>query len=460
VDINLPEGTHLDQTDGAALVLENALRELEQVESVTSFVGRGVPHFYYNLVQKPSQPHIAQLLVVTRDAAEVDEVISTTRELARQVTPGVEVIARRIEQGPPVTAPIELRVYGQDEALVRQETQRLTAALRRAPGAVDVRHNLGTGAPTVHYVIHDAVAARQGLTREDVALALLSHTRGLPVGEFRGDDDPIPVVVRGGLGEFSTTSMLASASVSTPGVPPTPLLAAATEEVDMAPAAIHHRNRQRMRAVYAQLAPGATYSDVMAHMDEALRQPTPAGVRIEIGGDAEASGDSNSALLGALPIGLMLLLVCLMGEFNSFRLVSIVLATVPLAAVGVIPGLAFSGEPFGFMSMLGVFALVGIVVNNAIVLLDVIERQRAEDATIGDAIVAAVEQRTRPILLTTGTTVAGLLPLALSSSTMWPPLAWAMISGLIASTFLTLFAIPALYRVLHRDTRQMEVAHS
>jgi multidrug efflux pump subunit AcrB len=163
-----------------------------------------------------------------------------------------------------------------------------------------------------------------------------------------------------------------------------------------------------------------------------------------MGGDAEGSGEANTALLTAAPIGMLLLLFFLLLQFNSFRRVGIILLTVPLATVGIFPGLVLSGSPFGFQSLLGVIALVGIVVNNAIVLLDVMDRELEKGRDIRDAMRNAVEQRTRPILLTTATTVAGLLPLAFSSSTLWPPMAWAIISGLLASTVLTLLVIPAV----------------
>jgi multidrug efflux pump subunit AcrB len=148
---------------------------------------------------------------------------------------------------------------------------------------------------------------------------------------------------------------------------------------------------------------------------------------------------------------LFLLVFILLAEFNSFRRVAIILVTVPLAATGVIPGLIIGDQAFGFMSMLGVIALVGIVVNNAIVLLDVADQRRAAGDTLTEALREAVRARTRPILLTTLTTVAGLVPLALSPTSLWPPLAWAMISGLIASTLLTLLVVPALYGALFKE---------
>ena len=140
----------------------------------------------------------------------------------------------------------------------------------------------------------------------------------------------------------------------------------------------------------------------------------------------------------SLPIGFLLLIGVLLAEFNSFKRLGLILMTVPLAAAGIVPGLLIGNQPFGFMSLLGVFALVGIVVNNAIVMLEVIEARRKQGADVNTAIHDAVVRRIRPILLTTATTVAGLLPLALSESTLWPPLASAMISGLLASTLLTL----------------------
>ena len=215
------------------------------------------------------------------------------------------------------------------------------------------------------------------------------------------------------------------------------------------PAAIYHFERSRYVQVLAQLAEGTTSNQVLEELNVALAEiDLPAGVRLELGGELEESGSANAAILTAMPLGVLLLLFFLLAEFNSFRRVGIVLVTVPLAAVGVVPGLLLSGHDFGFMPMLGVVSLVGIVVNNAIVLLDVVEALRREGFPMDQALTEAVRRRTRPILLTMMTTVAGLLPLALSETSLWPPLAWAMISGLTASTVLTLVVVPALYKVL------------
>ncbi|HSN57794.1 MAG TPA: efflux RND transporter permease subunit [Candidatus Sulfomarinibacteraceae bacterium] len=449
VDVRLPEGAHLSATDRAARTLEEALLDRPDVVQVGAFVGRSAPRFYYNISSVPWSPHFAQLMVTTRTTGDVDLVLDWLRTEAPRSLPGIEVIGRKLEQGPPVAAPVEVRVFAEELGSMASAAGAIADILRDTPGTADVRHDLGPGEPTLRIAIDDAAAARHGLTRADVAAAIYGQTRGLPVGELRSGDDPVPIVVRSRAGELLPAEVLEVVDVAAPGGAPVPLAQVARLDADWRPAAIHHRNRSRLATVSSQLAPGATFSDVTDALEARLAGvELPADVRIAFGGEAEGSGEANTAMLATLPIGLLVLLGVLLAEFNSFRRVAIILATVPLAATGVVPGLLLSGEPFGFMSLLGVMALVGIVVNNAIVLIEVVEQRRRDGAEVDEALADAVSQRIRPILLTTATTVSGLLPLALSPSTLWPPLAWAMISGLLASTVLTLVVVPALYRLL------------
>jgi len=225
--------------------------------------------------------------------------------------------------------------------------------------------------------------------------------------------------------------------------------------VHFQPALIEHYDLQRMTRVLAETEASTTYNDMLAALEPRLqRLKRPESVRIEYAGAAAEAGTANNVLFSTLSLGILLLLAFLLWQFNSFRLVAIVLFTVPLAVVGVVPGLILAGQPLGFTAMFGIVALVGIVVNNAIVLIDVAERLRRQGAGIGDAIEQAVIRRTRPILLTTATTIAGLTPLTLTRSTLWPPMAWAIISGLLASTLLTLLVIPVLYRLLMKLGRR------
>ncbi len=449
VDVRLPEGAHLDATDAAARVLERGLLGRPEVVGVASFMGRGAPKFYYNIPPVPWSPHFAELIVETTTTEAVEAISEWLRGFARAALPGVEVVARKLEQGPLVVAPVEVRLFSEHLDDLAASAALVAHTLRELPGAVDVRHDLGPGEPQLILAIDDAEAARRNLGRADVARAVYGHTRGLDVGQLRTGEDPIPIVVRSSTGERTAAEALATLDVTALGVGPTPLGQVARITPVWRPAAIHHYNRHRLATVSAQLAPGYTFSDVMQGF-EAKRAglDLPGDVGITYGGDAEGAGEANTALVRALPIGMLLLMGVLLAEFESFRRLAIILATVPLAATGVIPGLLLADQPFGFMSLLGIFALVGIVVNNAIVLLEVVDGQRRAGADLDTALADAVAQRIRPILLTTATTVAGLLPLAFSHTTLWPPLAWAMISGLLASTGLTLIVVPALYRLL------------
>jgi multidrug efflux pump subunit AcrB len=457
VDLRLREGSHLTESDRVARRLERALSEREDVASVTTWVGRTVPRFYYNLSLEPRAPHISQLLVTTQDPEDTAAIAGDIRRYLAEEEP--EVISRvsPLEQGPNVRAPIEARLYGADQEQVGAAAQVILSHLQNIDGAVEAHSDLDLGTPTLHLETVDAAAARRGLSRDRVAMSLLGQTRGLPVGELDAGETSVPIVLRTGEGEHTRVEDVRSVPIAAPDGSLVPLGQVATTATEWRPAAIYRRDGRRVTRVLAGLSPGATYSAVNAALSERLAEaPLPEGVEMEIGGAAEGAGSANTSMLRVLPFGILVIVLCLLWEFRSFRRMTIVLATVPLCGVGIVPGLLFSGQPFGFMSLLGTISLAGIVVNNAIVLLDVVERERLSGQTVADAVATAVRQRTRPILLTTATTMAGLMPLALSSSTLWPPLAWAMIAGMLSSTLLTLLAVPALYALAFSDAARAE----
>ena len=446
-----------DRARACAYASPNSLSSFERSASaqiifstaVAAFVGRSAPKFYYNIMPVPFSPHYAQIVVETRHREQVDALVAWVRDFGRRRLAEAEVVARKLEQGPPVLAPLEVRLFGEQLQELSAAANQVAEQVRALPGTVDVRHSVGPGAPVLRFRVDDAAAARFGLSRADVARTLYGRTRGLSVGELRASEDPVPVVLRASAGERLPVEDLETVAVTAPDGRAVPLGQIAHIETAWRPAVIRHHNTQRVMRVFSQLRKGVTFSDVLPELRSRLAGlDLPAGVSFSFGGEAEGAEEANVAFLSMLPIGLLLLVAVLLAEFNSFRRLGLVLVTVPLAATGVVPGLLLSGQPFGFMSLLGVFALVGIVVNNAIVLLEVVERRRAEGASIEEALADAVTRRVRPIFLTTATTIAGLAPLALSSSTLWPPLAWAIISGLAASSLLTLVVVPALYHVL------------
>ena len=462
VELYMPEGTDQQRTEDVAADLESRVRQRPQVMQVHRFAGSAGPSFYYNLTRAPQAPNRARLVIHAENLAATAGIIHWVRDHVASTMPELAVVASTLGQGPPRVAPVEVRLYHPDDSIRIAAAEHVFALLKASQGAVDVRHDIDLGVPTLRVDVDDALAARYGLTRADVAKALNTRSLGLTVEQFRQERDPLPLVLRSPEGTRQSLERLMSASVFNGAGESIPLTAVAHIQPGWQPAAVRQRNGVRVYTVTAGLEEGYSFSQVLDQMNSGLADtPLPAGVRLELGGDSEGSGDANSAIFTTAPVGMLLLLFFLLLQFNSFRRVGIILLTVPLASVGVFPGLVLSGSPFGFQSVLGIIALVGIVVNNAIVLLDVVDQRLAEGMNIKTAVSEAIVRRTRPILLTTATTIAGLLPLAFSDSTLWPPMAWAIISGLLASTVLTLLVIPAVCRLtLGRGSEQVKASAS
>jgi len=449
VELYLTEGSDQALTEVVAADLEAAIRERPRVRQVHRFVGSSGPAFYYNLPRANEAPNQARLVVNMASLSDTEGLIRWVRAYVAEQRPELDVVATTLGQGPPRVAPIEVRVFHPDERRRIAAAEQIFAWLKAIPDTADVRHDIDLGVPVLAFEVDDAQAARLGLNRADAARALFGRSLGHPVEIYRQEADPIPIVLRTPEGVAQTPEQLLSTRVFNAAGDAIPLPALARVEARWLPATIQQRNGVTLYTVTANLERGVGYNEVLRALEAKIAAaPLPAGTRIEFGGDAEGSGDANRAIATTAPVGLLLLLFFLLLQFNSYRRIGIILVTVPLAAVGVIPGLVLTGQPFGFQSLLGVIALVGIVVNNAIVLIDRIDQNLREGRPVHEAVAEAVRRRTRPILLTTATTVAGLLPLAFSASTLWPPMAWAIISGLLASTVLTLLVIPALCRAL------------
>ncbi|MDA3922517.1 MAG: efflux RND transporter permease subunit [Salinisphaera sp.] len=445
VDLSMPEGTAIDHTSTTARQLAQALRSHAEVRSVDAFIGNGGPTFYYNLRRASSAPQFGRVVVNTTDKTHNADVIDFVERYSHRHLPGAEVVARSLGQGPIVNAPIEVRVFNPDAEARVAATDAVSAAARKVAGTREVRNDLGRGVPGIHYKIHPAIARSFGVTPKDVADTLAGRSEGLVVGQYRGDKDPMPIRLRSPAGIHFSPVALSTANVYGENGRSVPLMQVATPRLVMQPGSIRHYDQRRVARVYSELQPGAVYSQVLNPLRQKIAALSlPPGTQIEYGGNSEESGKANSALFRLAPLGLALLLFFLLIQFNSFVRVGLVLLTAPFALVGVIPGLLLLHIPFGFMPLLGVIALTGIVVNNAIVLIDVVDQCLKEGLPITDAVAEAVRRRTRPIILTTATTIAGLLPLALSGATLWPPMAWPIITGLLASTVLTLLVLPAI----------------
>ncbi|MVF12178.1 efflux RND transporter permease subunit [Ketobacter sp. MCCC 1A13808] len=449
IDITLPGDATLERTLTLSSQVEEALLERIDVSDVFRSVGMTGFRFYYNLDGVPDSTNLARLMVNTTGLAANQHIIDWVEDTLQPRFPEATLIAKKLGQGPPSPAPVEIRLIGQSQSQLFKAADQVKAILARAPGTHMIRDDLDTGIAEFSVRVENNTAQELGISNEQVATGLFGQSRGLNAGEYRYGDDPITIRIRSDGGDHTQAEELRSLYLYDENGDAVPLDAVAEVSAQWSPAVIHHYGGQRSVTMLSELLPGAAYNEVLAALDKELEhQPLPDGVELELGGDAEGSSKANNALLKTAPLGIMLLLFFMLLQFNSFRRLGIILTTIPLSAMGIIPGLFLSGQPFGFQSLLGVIALIGIVVNNAIVLLDLVDARLAEGVSVDEAVAQSIRERTAPILLTTATTVLGLLPLALSASTLWPPMAWAIISGLMMSTLLTLVFIPVLCRVL------------
>ena len=463
IDLELPNNTPLETTERISKEIEQRLSKHEAVAQIYRNVGGAGFRFYYNMGGAPNESHVARLTVNTKRMQQNQTLVDWVRDEIKPDYPDAVLIPKLLGQGPPTPAPIEIRVKHRDLATLHSASQTIRELLANTEGVNDLRSNLDLGTPELQLSIQEVAALSYGLQPSEVAAAVYSESRGLLAGQYRYETDPVPIRVRSSEGQRSSIEVVNNMLVYSSQQPPagpglglglglgqsepkaTPLNQLAAMKTVWTPSTLRHHNFDRTVTVLSQVKPGYAFNQILSEFREKLEQTElPAGVVVEFGGEAAASAKANSSIATSAPLAVGLLIFFMMFQFNSFRRIGIVFVSIPLAAVGVIPGLVLSGQPFGFQSLLGVIALIGIVVNNAIVLIDVVDQELEKGKDIMDAVRAALQQRTAPILLTTATTILGLLPLALSSSTLWPPMAWAIISGLTLSTMLTLVAIPSL----------------
>lgn len=448
VELQLREGTHVDAVAAVSGTVEGELQDLDAVEQLTATVGRGLPHFYYNLPETKAQSNFAQMLVQLRTPEEVEAVEASVESLRAQLPPGTKLRVARLKQGPPVVAPVELLLYSPRLDELRTSARAVAEALAEVEGLTAVRDSIDAGAPSLRFDLDRARSQPWGVDEAALRASLLPHTAGLPAGTVLHGQRHEPVVVRAApRRELAPSAMDLPGDLAVAGSRGRLRVAEVSDRaLEWAPAAITRKTSKRFARVTAELEPGVELDAVRGAIEArvAALELDDAGVAVAFAGEAESAEEANDSLLRALPVGLVILVLVLVWEFDSLRCVGLVLVTVPLAAVGVIPALAVGGQPFGFMSALGVVALIGVVVNNAIVLLDLTQQLRAEGWSTREAVRTATLRRVRPILLTTATTVVGLVPLLVSNTSLWPPLALTIISGLLASTVLTLVTLPAL----------------
>jgi multidrug efflux pump subunit AcrB len=368
-----------------------------------------------------------------------------------QNIPDVDAKYTKIENGPPLNYPVEIRIIGNEADALFEIADNVKGQLKQMNGVRNIKDDWGQRIKKLVVRIDQPRAWRAGVTSRDVAISLQAVLSGFDMTEFREEDKIIPVTLRSVAADRQDISKIESLNVYAQATGQSvPLRQVADIEVVWQPAKIIRRDRLKTVTVSADLYPGTTANEITSALVPRLdEQVWDIGYRYELGGEAETSGEANQSIKEQLPVAGIIIVLLLVGQFNSFRRAAIILFTIPLGLIGVILGLFAARLYFGFMTLLGIISLSGIVINNAIVLLERIKLEIVDNHLPPQkAVVEAAQRRLRPILLTTATTVFGMMPLYLKGGAMWEPMAMAIIAGLIFATLLTLGVVPVLFSLL------------
>jgi multidrug efflux pump subunit AcrB len=419
------------------------------------FIGRGAPRFLLPLSPEPMRSEYAYMVINATDREIIDEMVPVLEAFCHGEFPGLKSTVAPLALGPPAWPPIEVRLSGRDSDRLFDIVDEVKHRLAGLPGAKSIDDDWGPRSKKLLVRVDQARAQRAGVTSLDVAVSLRTFLSGLDVTEFREDDELIPVTLRSVAAERQDLDRLESLNVYSQATGASvPLKQVADVVVEWQPSVIWRYNRLRTVTVEAGVESGYTAAGVVAQLRpwlEGRRQGWGPGYSYEFGGEDESSRTANASIIAKLPIAGLIIVMLLVAQFNSIRRPTIILLTIPLSLIGVVFGLLVARSYFGFMTLLGIISLAGVVINNAIVLIDRIRIEIEENGLEPSrAIVESGQRRLRPILLTTVTTVGGLLPLWLGGGPMWQPMAIAIIFGLLFATALTLGVVPVLYSLMFR----------
>ena len=453
VNIDLPSGASSHQT--AKVVKEfsawlNDRKQNPEVIKTAMYVAYGGPRFFLALSPIDPDPNRAYALINTRSNKDLPEVMARIRKYFLERQPNARAGVKDLFLGATEPGIIEYRIVGPDSEVLRKASRELQGAFRNIGGMSVLQDDWDNKTLTIQVKVDQAKARRAGVTSEEIAGALNYFFSGDRVTDYREGDNIIPIVLRGDVDARTTLDRLLSIDVySARSGSTVPLIQIATLNGRWDDSRIQRRNQERtliISAKHPSLLATELHKRVVPVLEK-VRASLPDGYRIELGGELESAGKANAALLDNMPVAMAAILILLVWQFNSIRRTAIIALTIPLSLIGAVLGLLIMQAYFGFTSLLGILSLVGIIINNAIVLIDRIELERAQGVPVWEAIVSAGARRLRPILITTLTTVLGLVPLLLFGGDLWYGMAVVIMFGLGVGTVLTLGVVPALYAI-------------
>ena len=447
VDLTLPQGSSINATRRVVDDFENILKSDPDIDHWSFYIGSGAIRFYLPLDQQLANDFFAQAVVVTKGfkvrPAVHDRLVSALRR------PEFEQVMSRIsplEQGPPVGWPLKFRVSGPDPDKVREFAHSFASLLGNTPSAQNINFDWNEPSKVVRVEVDQDRARALGISSQALSQTINAVLSGTTVTQVRDDIYLVDIVARAVSDERAKLETLRSLMIATPGGRSVPLEQIAKLSYGLEPPLIWRRHRLPTVTVQADTAPGVQAATVVKSLDSniaAFKAKLPGGYDVAAGGTVEESAKAQGSVFAVFPLMLFLMITILMLQLQSFQRLFLVVATGPLAVIGVAAALLISGTPMGFVAILGVISLIGMVIRNSVILIDQIETEIGHGRHPWDAVIVATEHRLRPILLTAAAAILGMIPIA--PTVFWGPMAYAVIGGLMVATLLTLVFLPALY---------------
>lgn len=449
--MNMPDGTDISATEARALTVSKWLanpKDNPEIVSHIVYVGDGGPRFYLTLTPVPTDPASVFLLVTTKDYKGAVQAADRAWRYLFENQPEARFKIKRLAMGAVEAGIVDIEVSGPDADRLLALSGEVQLLFRNAPGIRDNDDDWGNKVIKVLVDINQDRTRQLGLTSEEITQLLKTYFTGSPVSVYREGDNSIPIVLRAGAETHSSLDGLTSVTFVHNGNL-IPLYQIANLRAGLDFSRVRRKNQERTIIVTGRSA-SLTANQLLAAVQTGLQKlDLSGGYRVNIGGEIEKSAETNQRLAAGLPAALAVMVIAIVLQFNSFRRTLLTFLSIPLILVGIPYGLLLTDQPLSFFGTLGIISLAGIIINNAIVLIDQIDIERVT-LELSDAIVAASQKRLRPILLTSATTVLGLLPMAVTGGALWQPMAVLMMSGLAVASALTLFFVPAVYYLLFR----------
>ena len=459
IEVDLPLGTRLEATDTVVRKVEQSLQGDARITNFATFVGTAAPRVYYSFAPEFPRPSYGMLLVSTRSDAEADSAVRDYTAKLRGLDPAARINVTSFQQGIPVDSPVEVRIVGPELSQLRRLGDQVRAIVQRTPGATQVRDDFRE-AFSLDLQVNSEVANRLGLMTSIIAGEVMAGFKGLPVTELWEHDAPVPIVLRlnpgeresfGDLGKFMLRAPVSQGSV--------PLREVAAVDPVWSAGQIARRSGVRTLTVHANPAVDVLPSQVLAPIRRELaRVELPPGYRFEIGGEYEGQQETFGKMAVALVASVVLIYLVLLFQFKSTKETLLVMLAIPLTLFGAMAGLVITGNPLGFTAAVGLISLVGIVIRNSIILVDYAdELRRTERLSATAAAINAGMRRLRPIFLTSMAAAVGVLPMIISRSPLWAPLASVFSVGIVWSMVMTLLVVPTVYSLTMKSAPESNV---